>query len=408
MVIFSELEILSEGIISDVDVNNLEIDHSFVGDLIISLISPSGTEVVLISERCGDDADIQLNFNDEAEDELECPLNNNQSVRPEESLGSFVGESMRGTWVLRIEDVAFFDGGALNDWELFVCLDDDLSLEANTSNVELCTDESRSMVFTHGEAFGAFTSQEIMVTGANGQAPDNFITFVQQSNNQLVYTINQELNAEPGNYTGSLMVVDVDGNEAQTNFSIDVIAEPASSDLQFPANNVDDVPINFQFTWSNNIEHDSYRIELSENENFTQSIIDNEVTTNSFNLPINLEGLTTYYWRITSNNICGDAVSEVFSFTTDFVESTSKFASKEIKLFPNPASDAINISLGDSPFGESQINIYASDGRVVQSMRTAGGFEEMNLDLTNFHAGLYFIKILGDEGIYAGKFMVRK
>ena len=102
----------------------LEVSHSFVSDLVISLTSPSGTTVNLLSNSCGEANDIDVIFDAEAPAFI-CSDNPAISgvVRPLGSLSAFSGESSFGEWVLTIEDTAPADGGILEGFSLELCVE---------------------------------------------------------------------------------------------------------------------------------------------------------------------------------------------------------------------------------------------------------------------------------------------
>lgn len=121
--------------VSDVNVG-VNLDHTFVGDLIISLISPSGTEVVLTSNFCGESGNIDAVFDDDG-NLFVCGINPALSglVKPPGSLASFKGESSLGAWILRIFDSAPADGGALNDFTLELCVEGQFRPDADGDGV---------------------------------------------------------------------------------------------------------------------------------------------------------------------------------------------------------------------------------------------------------------------------------
>lgn len=82
----------------------LDIDHTFIGDLLITLTSPAGTEVVLHDRRGGSSNDIRATFD--------------QNSAP--ALAQLTGEALQGDWTLSIRDLARLDTGRLNSWELEV------------------------------------------------------------------------------------------------------------------------------------------------------------------------------------------------------------------------------------------------------------------------------------------------
>ena len=102
----------------------VDVEHTFVSDLIITLTSPQGTRVTLVSNSCGEANDINAIFDAEAP-VFVCGNNPAISgeVRPLGSLNAFAGESSFGEWVLTIEDTAPADGGRLNEFSLELCVE---------------------------------------------------------------------------------------------------------------------------------------------------------------------------------------------------------------------------------------------------------------------------------------------
>ena len=122
--ITSTLNINASGSIQDVNVLNLDISHTWINDLIITLTSPQGTSVTLISRICNSQNNILTNLDDEAGNSyasMPCPPTNNDTYQPFEALSAFDGEDLNGTWTLTIEDVFNQDGGSLNAWSLEIC-----------------------------------------------------------------------------------------------------------------------------------------------------------------------------------------------------------------------------------------------------------------------------------------------
>ena len=106
------------GVVSDVNVN-VNITHSYVADMIVYLVSPSGTRVELFSSVGGSGN----NFTDTVlDDEATTAITSGAapftaSFRPAGSLSSFDGESPNGVWTLQITDnFAGLDQGRLVSW----------------------------------------------------------------------------------------------------------------------------------------------------------------------------------------------------------------------------------------------------------------------------------------------------
>lgn len=130
----SQLSIVQADPIESVEIS-IDLDHTFVGDLRISLQSPDVGTVILVDRigrvntgsGCSGD-NLVLTFSDQATNtaaDLESTCNTNPAAsgtyQPVESLAAFVGQSGAGTWTLIIEDLAGGDGGTLNDWSMIMC-----------------------------------------------------------------------------------------------------------------------------------------------------------------------------------------------------------------------------------------------------------------------------------------------
>jgi subtilisin-like proprotein convertase family protein len=106
------------------DVNvDLNINHTWIGDLTITLESPAGTIVTLLNEGDGCSADDMITMlDDESANALDCnpggdgnafPLAN---YMPSSALSAFDGEMSMGDWTLSVSDAWGGDNGTLNSW----------------------------------------------------------------------------------------------------------------------------------------------------------------------------------------------------------------------------------------------------------------------------------------------------
>ncbi|MEM9383682.1 MAG: proprotein convertase P-domain-containing protein [Pseudomonadota bacterium] len=119
----------------------VSIDHTWVGDHIWTLTSPSGTSVVLMDRPGGVDGGVgdSTNLSSEAgvilDDRFQTPveeagadpcdssdfLGNGECPRafaPEQSLAAFVGEVADGEWTLTVTDNAGADTGTINGFAI--------------------------------------------------------------------------------------------------------------------------------------------------------------------------------------------------------------------------------------------------------------------------------------------------
>lgn len=98
----------------------VNISHSWDSDLILTLISPDGTQVIL-SNRNGDSGANYTNtvFDDSAATSITSgtpPFTG--SFKPQAPLAGLQGTAINGNWKLQVSDVSTLDGGSLIGWSL--------------------------------------------------------------------------------------------------------------------------------------------------------------------------------------------------------------------------------------------------------------------------------------------------
>lgn len=81
---------------------SVNITHTYIGDLRILLVAPSGTQVVLHDRNGGNTPNLVRTFD----------------VTTTPGLAALLGQSIRGNWLLTIQDLARVDVGTLNRWEM--------------------------------------------------------------------------------------------------------------------------------------------------------------------------------------------------------------------------------------------------------------------------------------------------
>jgi subtilisin-like proprotein convertase family protein len=113
--------------ITDLDVN-LNISHTWVGDLIVTIKSPAGTTATIVDRPGRTTTGAGCSGNDilaTLDDEAATPVENvcaasvptiNGSFTPNNPLSIFDGESTMGLWELTVSDNAGADTGTINSW----------------------------------------------------------------------------------------------------------------------------------------------------------------------------------------------------------------------------------------------------------------------------------------------------
>lgn len=121
------MDVTEDVSITDLNVN-LDISHSWVGDVIVSIKSPAGTSAIIV-DRPGrissgygcSGSDILATLDDEASSPIEDECSSSVptidgSFIPNNPLSVFDGESAMGVWELKVSDVASGLTGNLNSW----------------------------------------------------------------------------------------------------------------------------------------------------------------------------------------------------------------------------------------------------------------------------------------------------
>ncbi len=201
----SDIVVGTTGIVSDLNIDILNITHSWVGDLDISLTSPSGTVVSLFVNECGDNDDIFIGLDDEAASGYGCPPTGGGDFLPFGSLADFDGETVTGTWRLTVVDGATGDGGQINDWGMEI-------------NLQSCTG---------GVQNGGIANYEFYVSsdGVNWGSANVTGTFPNSTNVQEVNFTN-----ETGRYVRIVANSELYGNPWTTIAELDVIESVLQND----------------------------------------------------------------------------------------------------------------------------------------------------------------------------------
>ena len=118
----STLEVDADFTLQDIQVS-MDVSHSWLSDVVATLISPAGTSVFLFGNQCGDHDNANITFDDDAA-AITCqdgPVALQGTFAPQEALGQLIGESVNGTWTLQVQDTEGGDGGAVNHWSITIC-----------------------------------------------------------------------------------------------------------------------------------------------------------------------------------------------------------------------------------------------------------------------------------------------
>jgi subtilisin-like proprotein convertase family protein len=99
--ISSTIPITESGTLKDISVG-VVIPHTYIGDLLVEIVAPSGESVTLHNMSGGSKDDLRMTY-----DRASTP-----------ALEALVGQGIQGNWLLRVKDLQRIDTGKLEKWSL--------------------------------------------------------------------------------------------------------------------------------------------------------------------------------------------------------------------------------------------------------------------------------------------------
>ncbi len=389
--IISRISFFEDLPLADLNVN-LDLEHSFLADLVVSLTSPAGTTVVLVSSSCGEARNINAIFDDDALP-FTCTGNPavNGMVRPLGTLSSFNGESILGEWILEVKDNAPSDGGRLNSFSLEVCVEGDFRPDADNDGVfddgdDLCLDTPTGQeVDASGCPIFRFPTENFSISLQSETCrPNNDGQIQIEAKVGLDYEVivtGEEVNVVQ-NFTDSLMlpnlsagtyaicITGTDGTITYEEECLDVvITEPDILDVSAVVsldNNA--LVVNLQGSTLYNVELNGIvqQTELSE-------------------IALELkDGVNVL--KVSTNLPCQGV----------YEEEVVVASSSSPVVFPNPFSEYIDAYLGTES-GTIKLNVFGVDGRLVKSQSLTIEGPATRIDLSELSRGLYYVQFLGSN-----------
>ncbi len=371
--------------LADINVN-LDIEHTYLSDLVISLTSPAGTTVVLVSSACGNNSDINAVFDDEAASTFSCSGSPAISgmVRPVGTLSSFYGESILGEWTLEVKDNVAADGGRLNHFSLEVCVEGDFRPDEDEDGVfddgdDLCLGTPLGQeVDGNGCAIYRFTQENFNVSlesescrtnddGAIRIEPKVFLDYEITVNGNGVNITDNFSNSfnltDLSSGTYDICISGTDGTITYEPFCLSVvISEPAplsvTSKVLLQASQV---VMDLEGAYG-------YYVELNGETTYT---IDKSIT---LDLSKGINFLKVY-----TDILCQGIYEEEIIVSSGPV------------VYPNPFQDLIQIYF-DVPTERASMTLFSSDGRLIRMEKIEDGLSSKEFDLSILPVGMYYLQ----------------
>ncbi len=213
------------GTVTDVNITKLTIDHTWVGDLTITLTDPSGNTATLFSGICGNVDDVSIVFDDGGAPNVSipCPPTDGNAYQPLNLFNVFNGGPASGIWTLTIADGANVDGGELTCWDLEVCsitagtcpgtlaasitASSDVSCNGGTDGTATVTATGGVLPYTYAWSNGATTATvtglaagtySVVVTDADGCMVTDDVTIAEPAAISASITASSNVNCNGG------------------------------------------------------------------------------------------------------------------------------------------------------------------------------------------------------------------
>lgn len=405
-------------LITDVNLT-LNVTHPWIGDLTVSLTSPNGTEITLISSRTDDGNNYSnTTFDDDASSLINtgsAPFTG--SFRPEQPLSIFNSEFSNGNWLLKIVDSGPADIGTLDNWSIEICGSppSDSDADGVFDNIDNCNSISNAdQADFDNDGIGDVCDDDIDNDGilnVNDTCNDTPLGDTVDVNGCSVFSL-------PSNNFNLQISSETCRNSNNGSISISAI-ETFNYVAQLTGNGVN---ISNNFTSStvfSGIEAGNYTIcitvsgeadySLCYNVTITEpddlSVI-SKIDTLTGKVQLGLSGSNSYTINLngsiiktSDSNIILDLVTGInkLQINTDkecqgLYSETINNVSKTI-LTPNPiGEELLNIYVNNN-IEQIRVYVYSSIGKLLftKNMTTING--KSNLNLSNLSSGIYIINV---------------
>ncbi len=370
--------------ISDVNIT-VNINHPWIEDISLVLISPQGTPVTL-STNIGSDGNNYTNtvFDNEANSPLSsgiAPFTG--TYRPQGDLTRFNGEESYGNWTLKVVDSEVEDLGSLLSWSIEICgvpIDDnDSDRDGVTNDVDLCPNSflGSTVDATGCSSFNVpsnnFSIQVVGETCTDKNNGELSINTLESHNyyiilNEVKYEFSTNLtitDLSPGVYEICIFVT---GETFEQCYELEVLEGPTISGKTAVNSN----------SISVEMEAGTAPFEI-----FVNGIRVLETVENTFNVPIKQGDLVEVKTAISCEGILSKKIELI----------------DEVIAYPNPTKGIFKVALY-SLQREVSVELYNSLSQLIAVKNCPVIEGKILINLEDKSTGIYFVKILLEKPTY--------
>lgn len=183
---------------------------------------------------------------------------------------------------------------------------------------ESCATLTTSYTIELNNYVGTDAAVNLSIAGLPANLSAQISPSILTTNNETAEIVLTRLGALSGTYSYTLVGTSSLGVVSETFYTHFYSENPPISNLVFPEDAAQNLPVYPELHWLENNEANQYRVELSTVADFSNTVDQVMLATNTLQLR-QLDGGVTYYWRVYAINDCGESVSATHSFTTSII-----------------------------------------------------------------------------------------
>ena len=194
---------------------------------------------------------------------------------------------------------------------------------------------------------------------------------------------------------------------AYENFYNNVLPSPV---LTSPSDNSEDISLNETLNWESVPDAVTYRLQVSTASDFSSSLLENETKDTFYTFSDELSQQTEYFWRVKSIGSSTESNwTDSWSFTTTTATSMKNSTKDIFRLYPNPTSGKLNVSINNCFCDYLKINVYSIIGHLVKTL-DFNDFSNLPLRvyLNDLPKGQYIINLISDNIKISKRIVVKK
>lgn len=260
-----------------------------------------------------------------------------------------------GDYVISVTHKGTLVTGAQNYSLVITGIVSDFSLTSKSDDLIVCTNQSAVYTFDYKQS-GSFTTT-FSAIGLPTGATASFSPTSLNTNGSVTMTISGLSSVQPGTY--SVGISGSNGTETETRMKgLKVFSstfQPVI--LTSPSNGQNDVSTTAFLKWNEDVNVESYNLQVSTQSNFSSLIADVNITEENY-LVTGLTPETTYYWRVIPSNRCGNSSSSsatINNFRTGIISCGNTFT----------ATDFTNATIGTTANSIATVPIQVTGGLTI-------------------------------------------